>query len=385
MKVSRWLIYDDNLDNYSIIEVSKLLKTFLVVIPFVSVILSAVNFALGFKDVALTILTVPGFCLFSFLALRKEMMNLSIIILITILIAANTLACVLGNGVHETGIIMFPAIVLFSSLVLNVRGVVVTTIIVLIGLAYIVFGEKYGLYPSREVPPVKLINLIVVEMIVIMHIFVTYSFSNITKKNLSRVKIELQNQEKYKEEIENNLVEKSELPRQVHHRVKNNLLLINSLIDLESYGNPSAKKGLSQITNSINTIARAHDPLYHSEDYKQVEVEPYLETLLSSTAQNTKIDDIQYEIQNHLLFHQKALLLGVIIQRISRKMSDNEVKSLKIKLVMEDILLKLKIESENPHGISRTDLGLEEKLLKRVQGKTSISERDITVTIASEN
>ena len=66
-------------------------------------------------------------------------------------------------------------------------------------------------------------------------------------------------------------------------------------------------------------------------------------------------------------------------------MSDNEVKSLKIKLVMEEILLKLKIESENPHGISRTDLGLEEKLLKRVQGKTSISERDITVTIASEN
>lgn len=381
MNISRWLPYDNSIDDYSLQEVSKLLKTFLYIIPLVAVILATVNFSLGLSAIALTILTIPVFCLFSFIALSKGMINLSMVILMTILIVATTLSCTLGNGIHETGIIVLPVIVLFSSLVMNVRGVVLTTGIVILCLAYIVFGEKYGLYPSRGVSAVRWVDLVVVQTITIIHIFVTYNFSNITKKNLQRVNKELQNQEKYKEEISQNLSEKSELLRLVHHRVKNNLLLINSLIELESHHQPSLKGNLSEITSSIHTIARAHDPLYHSEDYKQVSVKPYFEKLIASFVQSSGLKNINIELVDLSIYHEKALLLGIILQKILSHMPIDSINDIEIKLFQNEDVLTLSIQSGNLKSLKDNDSSLIELLTKKLEGELKITDSKISISL----
>ncbi|MEP0986599.1 histidine kinase dimerization/phosphoacceptor domain -containing protein [Ekhidna sp.] len=378
MRISTWLPYD-NIDDYTFQEVSKLLKTFLYIIPIVAVILATVNFSLGLTTIALTILTVPVFCLFSFIALARGMINLSMIILMSILIAATTLSCTLGNGVHETGIIVLPVIVLFSSLVMNVRGVILTAIIVILCLAYIVFGEQYGLYPSRGVAAVRWVDLVVVQTITIIHIFVTYTFSNITRKNLERVKEELHNQEIYKSQIAEHLEAKSELLRLVHHRVKNNLLLINSLIELESHGRPDAKDNLSEITNSIHTIARAHDPLYHSDDYKEVSLKPYLDKLIATYVQASGLEKITIDLVDLSIYHEKALLLGIVLQKTLSNLSQNSSPDLTVKLSQKQKSLFLVVQSENTQSLKESDSSLIEMLSKKLGGELKITANEVSL------
>ncbi|WP_420575873.1 histidine kinase dimerization/phosphoacceptor domain -containing protein [Ekhidna sp.] len=378
---SKWLPYDQTLDDHSKQEIGFLLKTFLFIIPLVAVILAIVNFSLGLPRIALIILTVPIFCLISLAALNKGLINISVITLIAILIAATTLSCTLGNGVHETGIIVLPVIVLFSSLIMNVRGVLITTIIVILCLAYIVFGEQYGLYPSRKVPSARWLDLVVVLTVTIIHIFVTHSFSSITRRNLNRAKTELSNQKKYKEEISTNLKEKSELLRLVHHRVKNNLLLINSLIELETYGKPKIKEELTEVTKSIHTIARAHDPLYHTEDYKQVAIKPYLEKLISSFVQSMGIKDLEVNLEDKLIFHEKAILLGIILQKIITDIEQEDLEKLQISLqsIKKNIILRVMLTNGNRIGDSQK--GIIHALVKEMGGEFQVSPNEASIQV----
>lgn len=378
---SKWLPYDQTLDDHSKQEIGFLLKTFLFIIPLVAVILAIVNFSLGLPRIALIILTVPIFCLISLAALNRGLINISVITLIAILIAATTLSCTLGNGVHETGIIVLPVIVLFSSLIMNVRGVLITTIIVILCLAYIVFGEQYGLYPSRKVPSARWLDLVVVLTVTIIHIFVTHSFSSITRRNLKRAKTELSNQKKYKEEISTNLKEKSELLRLVHHRVKNNLLLINSLIELETYGKPKIKEELAEVTKSIHTIARAHDPLYHTEDYKQVAIKPYLEKLISSFVQSMGIKDLEVNLEDKLIFHEKAILLGIILQKIITDIEQEDLEKLQISLqsIKKNIILKVMLTNGNRIGGSQK--GIIHALVKEMGGEFQVSPNEASIQV----
>lgn len=378
---SKWLPYDQSLDDHSKQEIGFLLKTFLFIIPLVAVILAIVNFSLGLPRIALTILTVPIFCLISLAALNRGLINISVITLIVILIAATTLSCTMGNGVHETGIIVLPVIVLFSSLIMNVRGVVITTIIVILCLAYIVFGEQYGLFPSRRVPSARWLDLVVVLTVTIIHIFVTHSFSSITRRNLNRAKTELRNQKKYKEEISANLEEKSELLRLVHHRVKNNLLLINSLIELETYGKPKIKEELAEVTKSIHTIARAHDPLYHTEDYKQVAIKPYLEKLISSFVQSMGIKDLEVNLEDKLIFHEKAILLGIILQKIITDIEQEDLEKLQISLqsIKKNIILRVMLTNGNRIGDSQK--GIIHALVKEMGGEFQVSPNEASIQV----
>jgi two-component sensor histidine kinase len=376
---SKWLPYDQTLDAHSKKEITILLKTFLFIIPLVALALAMVNFSLGLNHIALTILTVPIFCLISLGALYRGMINLSIIILIVILIAATTLSCTLGNGVHETGIIVLPVIVLFSSLIMNERGVILTTLAVILCLAFIVFGEQAGVFPSRNVPAVRWVDLVVVLTITIIHTFVTYSFSNITRKNLNRAKSELDNQKKYKDEINANLKEKSELLRLVHHRVKNNLLLINSLIELETYGKPKIKEELSEVTKSIHTIARAHDPLYHTEDYKQVAIKPYLEKLISSFVQSIGIKNLEVSLDDKLIFHEKAILIGIILQRIVSNIEQTDLEKLQLTLRAKKDQLTLKLSLTNGNKIRNSQKSLIESLVEEIDGDFKLAPTEATV------
>ncbi|SNT13202.1 Histidine kinase [Ekhidna lutea] len=379
MNSTKWLPYDQTLDNYSRNEISNLLRIFLYTIPIVAIILSVVNFSLGFTHIAIVILSVPTFCGLSLIALNRGHINLSMITLISVLIAATTMSCVLGNGIHETGAMVLPVIVLFSSLVMNVRGVIITTATVILCVAYIVFGEAYGFYPVRNTPNARFLDLIVVLSVTTIHIFVTYNFSNITKNNLRRVKSELENQKRYRDEMKENLDEKVELLRLVHHRVKNNLLLINSLVELETIEDKEARKDLLDITESIHTIARAHDPLFHSEDYKQVAIKPYLEKMISTLSMSAGFKNVYADLQDGELHHEKALVIGMILQKILNQLLEPRKNELKIVFSLNEAQMKLDIASLNGQ-FQFTNLGLIELLSREIEGEISTSSKGAVLT-----
>jgi two-component sensor histidine kinase len=77
------------------------------------------------------------------------------------------------------------------------------------------------------------------------------------------------------------LKEKENLLKEIHHRVKNNLQIISSLLNLQSHqlADENAKLALDESKNKIQAIALVHQKLYQSENYTSVELINYLKEL----------------------------------------------------------------------------------------------------------
>lgn len=383
MNLSSWLPYDHKLDQESLREIISLIRSFLYIIPGISVILAVIDFSIGLTDIALVNLTVPVFCAISLIALNRGHINLSMIITVAILIISTTGICIIGYQIHEIGIILFPVIVLFSSLVMNVRGVVITTLSVILCLALIVFGGIENSVTDIS-PRAQWVDLIIALIVITLHIFATYRFSNITKNNLRRAKSELRVQKRYKNDIAENLEEKSELLRMVHHRVKNNLLLINSLIELETYGQSKAKEHLQEITESIHTIARAHDPLYHTKDYKRVSIKLYLEKLITSLSQTLGFIRVEIDITDRFISHEKALLLGIITQKILNTLKTPEDLEILIEMKNQEDDFTLTVRTMNEIKLVLEEASLIHLLTKELECDLFIEDTEVRIIFEAE-
>lgn len=86
--------------------------------------------------------------------------------------------------------------------------------------------------------------------------------------------------------IGDSLAEKETLLREIHHRVKNNLQIIISLLNMQER-KLKDKKGLSAIVETrsrINAIALVHKGLYESQDLRYVNMQMFLDRLLPELA-----------------------------------------------------------------------------------------------------
>ncbi len=86
----------------------------------------------------------------------------------------------------------------------------------------------------------------------------------------------------YKEEIENSLEEKEILLREIHHRVRNNLQIISSLISLQSNRSDDEETIhlFRKTRNRIQSMALVHEKLYQSQDFTRINLAEYIQDLV---------------------------------------------------------------------------------------------------------
>ena len=81
--------------------------------------------------------------------------------------------------------------------------------------------------------------------------------------------------------IQTSLLEKEALLKEVHHRVKNNLQIISSLIRLESgrSNQPEVQSVLSDMQGRIRSMALLHESLYRGQSFAQIDLGQYIRQL----------------------------------------------------------------------------------------------------------
>jgi len=80
------------------------------------------------------------------------------------------------------------------------------------------------------------------------------------------------------------LKEKELLLQEIHHRVKNNMQVITSLLDLQLdyIGGRQPAEIFSDIKNRIRSMSLVHEKLYHSRDLSRVDFQDYVTSLVSN-------------------------------------------------------------------------------------------------------
>ncbi|GAB4576366.1 MAG: hypothetical protein Kow0077_32400 [Anaerolineae bacterium] len=91
----------------------------------------------------------------------------------------------------------------------------------------------------------------------------------------------------FEEQLQASLEEKEMLLKEIHHRVKNNLQIISSLLSLQSSAQENAQvQALFRDSQSrVQSMALIHERLYRSDISAQVEFNAYLEDLVTSIAE----------------------------------------------------------------------------------------------------
>ncbi len=143
---------------------------------------------------------------------------------------------------------------------------------------------------------------------------------------ITLMKWELERKEKKRQEAEEylkkSLEEKDVLLREVHHRVKNNMQIISSILRMQSRNieDPILKDILQESQNRIHTMALIHENLYNHESLANIKFSSYIKSLAGNIARtyssqpaNIKFD---YQMDDAYLPIDTAIPCGLIINEL---------------------------------------------------------------------
>ncbi len=118
------------------------------------------------------------------------------------------------------------------------------------------------------------------------------------------------------------LKEKEVLLKEIHHRVKNNLQIISSLLNLQTsfLKDTDSIQAIESSRNRIRSMAIVHEKLYQTENFIQINFKDYVEELVRnlSGSYQSDTDKINYKIEVERIFINidLATSLGLIITEL---------------------------------------------------------------------
>ena len=122
-------------------------------------------------------------------------------------------------------------------------------------------------------------------------------------------------------ELRASLAEKEVLLREIHHRVKNNLQVVASLLYLQARGVPEPVRQLFEESRErLKTMALIHETLYRSSDLTRIEVPGYFKTLAEAVFKTLGAERVAVRLDLKLapttLQTELAVTCGLILNEL---------------------------------------------------------------------
>lgn len=185
--------------------------------------------------------------------------------------------------------------------------------------------------------------------------------------------IESYNKQRVKQELELSLQEKTILLQEVNHRVKNNLAIVGSLMNLQSEKSKDDfhKQLFLECRNRLDSIATVHELIYKSKNYTHIDFKDYLNQIvdnITGSYESFEFIKIVKEIEEVHVNISSAIPLALIVNELITNSYKHAFKSKKegeivIKLSEKEGKVLLTI-NDNGQGfdkntIPKTSMGMD--------------------------
>ncbi len=154
---------------------------------------------------------------------------------------------------------------------------------------------------------------------VIVKWFVAPGYEETSSKVLVSV-TDISERKRAEEQIKASLREKEALLQEIHHRVKNNLAIISSLLELQSntIRDKPARAAFQESQHRIRAMARIHEHLYRSQDLARVDMAQYIRGVVNYLSQSYRAYAItlRVDVSDVTLGIDQAIPCGLIINEL---------------------------------------------------------------------
>jgi PAS domain S-box-containing protein len=193
------------------------------------------------------------------------------------------------------------------------------------------------------------------------------------------------------------LNEKEVLLKEVHHRVKNNLQVISSILNLQSayVKDKNTLNIIKESQNRVKTMAFIHQSLYQTKDFSKINFSTYVENLSKNLVQSYRIDNkiitLLFNVEKEIFLELDfAIPCGLIINELMSNAlkyafteSLKEKGTIKIQIFKNEKQIYLSLE-DNGIGLP-TDFDLKNTKSLGLQLVTSlVGQLDANLTYKSE-
>ncbi|WP_414468792.1 histidine kinase dimerization/phosphoacceptor domain -containing protein [Methanobacterium sp. ACI-7] len=167
-----------------------------------------------------------------------------------------------------------------------------------------------------------------------------------------------------KEEINASLEEKELLLKEVHHRVKNNLQIISSLLNLQS-GYIKDEKDLELFKDSqsrVKSMAFIHEQLYQSSNFTSIQFSEYIQNLVTYllhyyTLKPSQIN-LKIDVEDVYLDLNTSIPCGLIINELVTNSLKHAFPANFVQGENKEISIKMSSSNKNKYILSVTDNGI---------------------------
>jgi len=132
--------------------------------------------------------------------------------------------------------------------------------------------------------------------------------------------VDITEQKQNAEVLQQALHEKEVLLKEIHHRVKNNLQIISSLLNLqaESLKDPADRALFMESDGRVRSMALIHERLYKSDDFAGVDFKEYIESLMVSLMHTIGRGGVSYQVdvEGVRLSIDAAIPCGLLINEL---------------------------------------------------------------------
>ena len=156
------------------------------------------------------------------------------------------------------------------------------------------------------------------------------------------------------------LKDKELFMKEIHHRVKNNMQMVSSILQLKSTetDNQEIKKELLDSQSRIHSMSLAHKKMYEDNNFEQINLSTYVEEIIATvfnTHKNKGLDSFIFNGDNILINVEQGQAVGFIMHEIALNSikyawDENDIKKLTVSVLQNNNTINISYK-DNGKGL----------------------------------